>query len=166
MGPRKLFRLERKRGEESLSLSPKIFPDRSGKLFLFPNPENYENRNWREIQEFREGGDGKEARDFIVRETERVNRNRSKPASTKESQILKSVWTSRHSRNNGVFTSSRKYTRGFLLSPTIDRSLPLPPPSSSTLRFHAFVTRGETELEEEGIWRANYAHKRIRQVGR
>lgn len=128
MGPRKLFRLERKRGEESLSLSPKIFPDRSGKLFLFPNPENYENRNWREIQEFREGGDGKEARDFIVRETERVNRNRSKPASTKESQILKSVWTSRHSRNNGVFTSSRKYTRGFLLSPTIDRSLPLPPP--------------------------------------
>lgn len=74
-----------------------------------------------------------------MRVTERVNRNRSKQASTKESQILKSVWTSRHSRNNGVFTSSRKYTRGFLLlSPLAIDRYPSPP-------VRAFITP-ETNL--------------------
>lgn len=66
----------------------------------------------------------------------RVNRNRSKQASTKESQILKSVWTSRHSVTMG-FSRRDVNIRGafFSLPSPIYRSPLLPKKllSSSTL---------------------------------
>lgn len=97
-----------------LSLA-KIFSIRSKKLFPFElNKRTRQKLPSFQVFCFRRSRSGAISR-LIVRETERVNRNRSKQKPwTKESQILKSVWTSRHSVTMGFLRRPVNIRGGFL----------------------------------------------------